>query len=161
MFVLSAAVWPGAILVHYFAKQSLKLFFGILKFSLWFAILLESTGTFVLSGSCSVVSSLRRLLPLITSNNQRLRSAGDNDRRSKSSCSNAALCVRFTSSKHPYVIRLRAIERPNARDQIVIRFILSGRPHEPGYICTMRNSNLEIRTAGSSCRPQLIAMVES
>ena len=31
-----------------------------------------------------------------TSNNQRLRSAGDNDRRSKRFCSSAVLCVSFT-----------------------------------------------------------------
>ena len=34
---------------------------------------------------------------IITSNNQRLGSAGDNDRRSKRFCSNAVLCVKFTS----------------------------------------------------------------
>ena len=31
-----------------------------------------------------------------TSNNERLRSAGNNDRRSKRFCSNAVLCVSFT-----------------------------------------------------------------
>ena len=33
---------------------------------------------------------------IITSNNQRLESAGDNDRRSERFCSNAVLCVSFT-----------------------------------------------------------------
>ena len=36
------------------------------------------------------------LLVSLTGNNQRLRSLGDNDRRSKRFCSNAVLCVSFT-----------------------------------------------------------------
>ena len=34
--------------------------------------------------------------PFVTSNNQRLGSEGDNDRRLKRLCSNAVLCVSFT-----------------------------------------------------------------
>ena len=56
-----------------------------------------------------------------TSNiNQRLRSTSDNDRRSKRFCSSAVLCVGFTwQMVKTRVIRLRVIEGPNARDQIV------------------------------------------
>ena len=42
---------------------------------------------------------------IITSNNQRLRSAGDNDRRSKCFCSNAVLCVSFTWE----IVKIRVI----------------------------------------------------
>ena len=67
--------------------------------------------------------------PLQTSNNQRLRSAGDNDRRSKGFCSIAALCVCFTwKLVKTRVIRLRVREGPNARDQIP--FIPSESPNE-------------------------------
>ena len=60
-----------------------------------------------------------KVLCLHTSNNQRLRSAGDNDRRSKRFCSIAVLCVSFTwQIVKTRVIRLRVIEGPNARDQI-------------------------------------------
>ena len=54
----------------------------------------------------------------VTSDNQRLGSAGDNDRRSKRFCSSAVLCVSFTwQAVKTRVIRLRVIESPNARDQ--------------------------------------------
>ena len=71
-----------------------------------------------------MLSEIRRyLLPkafiIITSNNQRLGSAGDNDRRSKRFCSNAVLCVSFTWQMFKTrVIRLRGVEGRNARDQI-------------------------------------------
>ena len=53
-----------------------------------------------------------------TSNNQRLRSAGYIDRRSKRFCSNAVVCVRFTwQMVKTREFRLRVIEDPNARDQ--------------------------------------------
>ena len=44
-------------------------------------------------------------LKVKTSNNERLESAGDNDRRSKRFCSNAVLCVSFRGnrwSKHAW-----------------------------------------------------------
>ena len=51
----------------------------------------------------------------LTSNNQRLRSAGDNDRRLK------RFCVSFTwQMVKTRVIRFRVIESPNARDQIAL-----------------------------------------
>ena len=54
----------------------------------------------------------------VTSDNQRVGSAGDNDRRSKRFCSSAVLCVSFTwQAVKTRVIRLRVIEGPNARDQ--------------------------------------------
>ena len=54
-----------------------------------------------------------------TGNNQRLRNAGNNDRKSKRFCSNAVLCVSFTLQMvKKRVIRLRVFEGPNARDQI-------------------------------------------
>ena len=71
-----------------------------------------------------MLSEIRRYLLakafiIITSNNQRLGSAGDNDRRSKRFCSNAVLCVSFTwQMVKTRVIRLRGVEGRNARDQI-------------------------------------------
>ena len=57
-----------------------------------------------------------------TSNNQRLRSAGDNDRRSKRFWSSAVLCVSFTRQiVKTRVVRLRVIDGPNARDQSALR----------------------------------------
>ena len=51
--------------------------------------------------------------------NQRLGSAGDNDRRSKRFCSNAVLCVRFAwQIVKTLVIRLRGVEGQDAGDQI-------------------------------------------
>ena len=57
------------------------------------------------------------------------------------------------------VIKLREIEVPNARDHLSVRcipFIRGGGPTEAGitYVRCMRNSNLKIRIAGFSCRPQ-------
>ena len=50
--------------------------------------------------------------------NQRLRSAGDNDGKSKHFCSSAVLCVIFTRQMvKTCVISLRVIDSPNARDQ--------------------------------------------
>ena len=64
-----------------------------------------------------------------TCSNQRLRSAGDNDRRSKCSFSNAMLCVSFTwQMVETRVFRL--IEGPNARDLPVPPLILSGSPNK-------------------------------
>ena len=59
------------------------------------------------------------------SNNQRLWSADDNDRRSKRFCSIAVLCVSFTRQiVKTRVIRLRVMEGPNARGQICLLCIL-------------------------------------
>ena len=61
--------------------------------------------------------SLAKAFLIITSNNQRLGSAGDNDRRSKRFCSNAVLCVSFTwQMVKTRVIRLRGVEGRDARD---------------------------------------------
>ena len=61
---------------------------------------------------------LKQILGLQTSNNQRLRSAGDNDRRSKRFCSSAVLCVSFTwQMVKTRLIRWRVLEYPNARVQ--------------------------------------------
>ena len=51
------------------------------------------------------------------------------------------------------VIRLRRVEGRNARDQIA--FFLSAKSKRilATYMRRMRNDNLEIRIAGSSCRP--------
>ena len=46
------------------------------------------------------------------------------------------------------VIRLRVIEDPNARDKIAFCAF------QATYMRRMRSNNLEIRIAGSSCRPQ-------
>ena len=60
----------------------------------------------------------RKVTKGVTRNNQRLRSAGDNDRRAKRFCSSAVLCVSFTRLVvKTRAIRLRVIEGPNARDQ--------------------------------------------
>ena len=69
---------------------------------------------------------------LITSNKRRLRSAGDNDRRSKRFRSSAVLCVSFTWQKvKPRVNRLRVIEGSNSRYQIMcISYTLSGGPNK-------------------------------
>ena len=54
-----------------------------------------------------------------TGNNQRLRNAGNSDRKSKRFCSNAVLCVSFTLQMvKTRVIRLRVFDGSNARDQI-------------------------------------------
>ena len=70
---------------------------------------------------------------IITSNIQRLGSAGD-DRRSKRFYSNALLCVRFTwQMVKTRVTRLRRVEGRNACDQVrffAFLFILSGSPNE-------------------------------
>ena len=88
-------------------------------------------------------------------NNQRLRSAGDNDRRSKRFCSNAVLCVSFKwQMVKTRVIRLQGVEERNVRDQIALGTFLSLWMLAT-YMRRMRNYNLEIRIAGSSCRPQL------
>ena len=51
------------------------------------------------------------------------------------------------------VIRLHGVEERNVRDQIALGTFLSLRMLAT-YMRRMRNYNLEIRIAGSSCRPQ-------
>ena len=57
------------------------------------------------------------------------------------------------------VVRLRVIEGPNARDQIVFcafhSFLVEVQTKaDYMYMWCVRNNNLDIRIAGSSCRPQ-------
>ena len=60
-----------------------------------------------------------------TSNNQRLRSAGDNDRRSKRFCSSAVLCVNFTwQMVKTRMIRLRVMEGPKGRGLLLSPVII-------------------------------------
>ena len=91
-----------------------------------------------------------------TSNSQRLRIAGDSDRRSKCFCSwsNPVLCVAFTR------------QMVGRRDQItsgrrwkrvlLIPFIFSGSPNEfwPHTFDACVITNLEIRIAGDERSPQ-------
>ena len=79
-------------------------------------------------------------------------SASDNDRKSK------------RSLLHRYALRkFYVIKGPNARDQIAFcafrLFLVDVQTklsiYVPYLLC-MRKSNLEIRTAGSSCRPQIV-----
>ena len=94
-------------------------------------------------------------------NNRRLDSVGDNDRRSESFCSSAVLCVHITWwMVKTRVIILWVIEGPNAGDQIVFcafdSFLVEVQATLLAtYVPCMRNSNLEIRIAGSSFRWQL------
>ena len=86
-----------------------------------------------------------------TSNNQSLRSGGDNDRRSKRFYSIAMRCASFTwQIVKIRVIWLRVIEGPNARDVKVQANVT--------YMQRMHNNNLEIWIAGSSCRVQQCAI---
>ena len=90
---------------------------------------------------------------LKTSNNRRLGTGGDNDRKSKRFCSNAVLCESFTwQIVKTLVFRLQGEEGPKARDQTAFCAFHSFL----AYMRRMRNNNLEIRIAGSSCRPELV-----
>ena len=51
------------------------------------------------------------------------------------------------------VIRLRGVEGRNARDQIAFFRSAKSKRMLATYMRRMRNDNLEIRIAGSSCRP--------
>ena len=76
-----------------------------------------------------------------TSNNQRLRSAGDNDQRQRSKrfCSSAVLCVSFTRQiVQTRAIKLQVIEVPNARDQIAF--------------CTFHSFLVEVQTNNGHMR---------
>ena len=69
-----------------------------------------------------------------TSNNQRLRSVGNNDRRSKRFCSIAVLCISFTwQMVKTHVIRLQVVERSKrmwSNGVMCIPLILSGSPNK-------------------------------
>ena len=65
----------------------------------------------------SIVYIKGTLSLLITSNNQRLRNAGDNARRLKRFCSNAFHVRQMVKTR---VIRLRVIEGSNTRNQIAL-----------------------------------------
>ena len=88
---------------------------------------------------------------IITSNIQRLGSAGD-DRRSKRFYSNAPLCVSFTwQMVKTRVIRLRGVEGRNACDQVrfwAFLLILSDSPNECWLhtrdACVTRTRRLEL-----------------
>ena len=94
-----------------------------------------------------------------TRNNQRLRSAGDNDQKSKRFCSSAVLCLSFTwEMVKTRKIRLGVIESANARDQsafCAFHTLLVDVQTNAGHIHATHAHNLEIRIAGSSCRLQL------
>ena len=76
----------------------------------------------------------RLLLSISTSNNQRLRSAGDNDRRSKRFCAKAVLWVCFTwhtvKNTRDQITSIRRSKRARPNCVICISFILSGIPNE-------------------------------
>ena len=58
------------------------------------------------------------------------------------------------------MIKLRVIEGPNARDQIAFcafhSLLMDSKRMLASYMRRMRNNNLEIRIAGSSCRSKLL-----
>ena len=93
-----------------------------------------------------VIANFYEMLQLLlSSNNQRLRSAGDNDRRSKRFCSSAVLCVSFTwQMVKTRVISVRAIESPKTRDQITFctfpSFLVKSKRMLASY---MRNNSLD------------------
>ena len=76
----------------------------------------------------------RLLLSISTSNKQRLRSAGDSDRKSKRFCVNAILCVCFTwqtvKNTRDQITSNRRPKRAWLNCVICIPFILSGSPNE-------------------------------
>ena len=93
-----------------------------------------------------VIANFNEMLQLllVVVNNQRLRSAGDDDRRSKRFCSSAVLCVSFTwQMVKTRVISLRAIESPNTSDQIIFFAFLSFLVKSKRMLATyMRNNSL-------------------
>ena len=93
----------------------------------------------------------------LTSNNQRLRSAGDNDQRSKRFCSIAVLCVSFMwhgqNTRHQ-ITRGRRAKRALSNCVVYIKFILSGSPNECWlYTCDA----CVITTWRLGLRPPLVA----
>ena len=104
---------------------------------------------FFLPWACLLFSRHRQVLwnatiVIRSSNNQRLRSAGDNDRRSKRFCSSAVLWVSFTwQMVKRRVISVRAIESPNTRDQITFCAFHSFLVKSKRMLATyMRNNSL-------------------
>ena len=91
-----------------------------------------------------------------TSNNQRLQECG----RQRSAlqtlllqhCALREFHVSDGQNK-ARVIRLRGVEGRNARDQIAFFRSAKSKRILGTYMRRMRNDNLEIRIAGSSCRP--------
>ena len=74
-----------------------------------------------------------KTLSLQTSNNQRLRSAGDNDRKSKRFCSIAVLCPSFTwqsQNMRDQITSDKGSQRAWSNCVLCIPFILSGSPNE-------------------------------
>ena len=103
------------------------------------------------------MGSCMQLLTLETSNNQRLRRCAR--RRSK-----VKPLLLHGCGLHKFHVTdvqntpnlLQVIEGPNARDKIALSafhlFLVCDL--QATYMRRMRNNNLEIRIAGSSCRPQ-------
>ena len=79
---------------------------------------LSKTGGGICRQICNFISFQRYLFKIKTRNNQRLQSAGDNDRRSQCLCSNAVMWVSFWQMTKRRVIRLQGVKGRNARDQI-------------------------------------------
>ena len=76
---------------------------------------------------------------------RRLRSAGDNDWRSKRFCSSAVLCVSFTLQMvKKRVIRLRVIEVISVPSVLSIHSYLKSKRMLAKYMRRIRNNNLEI-----------------
>ena len=139
--------------------------------TLYVGLINQSINQFISVVACDRVA---RVSEQLTISNQRLCSAGDNDRRSKRFCSNAVLGVNFTwQIVKTRVIRLREIEGSNVRDQIALcafhsflvevqinaGYILDPSAYGSGNVrvityMRMRNKNPEIRIAGSPCRLQ-------
>ena len=85
------------------------------------------------------------IIIIITTDKQRLRSADDYNQGSKRFFSNAVFW------------KFHVTDDQNTRDHIT-RSRKSKRMLAT-YIRRMRNNNLEIRIAGSSCRPQLTVLI--
>ena len=88
----------------------------------------------------------------ITSNHQGLGTVGNNNRRSRHFCSNGVLCTSFTwYMNKTHVIRVRVIEGPNVRNQIVLCafhwFSVEVKQILATYMWCMHNNNLKIRIA--------------
>ena len=95
-------------------------------------------------------------LGCINSNNQRLGSARDNDRMSKRFCSNAVLCVSFTWQMVKTRVKVETRVIKLCSDFYAFHsFLVESKRMLATYMRRMRNNNLEIKIAGSSCRPQL------
>ena len=93
-----------------------------------------------------------------TSNNQRLGSVGDNDRKSKrfqlQRCALRKFHATDSQNTRVQITRGRRSKRTRSNCVLCIPFILSGKSKRmlTTYMRRMGNNNLEIRIAGSSCR---------